>query len=63
MCMSMKAIVIFPVNLSFDIGHEYWVKWLNGQVHRKVACVHIRLEFVCACRELDTVKKEIKIGV
>jgi hypothetical protein len=42
----------------YDIGHESLRQGLNGRVRRKLACVHKRLEFVCACGGIDHVHKE-----
>jgi hypothetical protein len=61
--MSMTIIVSFPVKLSFYIGHESPRQVLNGWVHGKLTCVHMRLEYVCVEMELDFAHMEIKIGV
>jgi hypothetical protein len=49
--------------LSFDIGHESLRQGLNGRVRKKVAYVHMRLELMCAYREIDLEHKKIRIGV
>jgi hypothetical protein len=56
-------LIVFPIKLSVDMGHEYLSKGLNGRVCRKVSCVHRRLELMCAYKEIDLVHREITIGV
>jgi hypothetical protein len=54
---------IFLVKLSFDIVYESSRQSLNGQVCRKVACVHRRMEVMCTYMEVDLVHKERRIGL
>jgi hypothetical protein len=56
-------MIVFPVKLTFDIGHKSLRKGLNGHVCMKVAYVHKRLELICACREIDPEHKEIRVDM